>query len=258
MGLILLPSAIHAQQEGWITDAREVALAGAAQVELSARGNPAAMTSEGPVLSVYGSRFISLPGSDHRSVFIQNDSRAWKWGFGAVRFGDISYNRQALSGAIAHRIDRSTLGVRLDWNQFRSDARVSRALIFTVGGVTEIRPGLRVGAYLENPAFASLGNQSLPVKMSAGIALQPSEGCTLYALVKKDLTRPPSWHGAMEFRVRQNVMLRVGFRHWPMLLAAGAGFRYWKVDADYGFQYNRATGVSLHATARYRLSSGKK
>lgn len=254
---ILISGVSPAQQPGYFPDARLRSLC-LADLVSGPWGNPAGMTSDGDAAHFHSTVIPRLEGAGEKSVHLQRTGAHAAFGFGVRRFGDDAFSHQALSLTASHRVASTRVGFRVEWNQFRSVNRLSRVVAFQLGSVTEIRPGLRIGVMLENPGFAQWGDASLPVRLSAGLMLSPSRTLSLYTALQKDLLHPPSLRSAMEWEFRRGIMLRSGFQLVPSLFSVGSGFHYWKVTADYGFQYARHTGPSFQASVRYMIHGNRR
>lgn len=247
----------RAQLQHVLPDARHVALSRSDLIS-GPWGNPADIPAQrGSHVHFYVGHHPFLPGMEVRSFLARQAHASASLSFGVVGTGDEHSSRQQLTSAVAHQLGNTALGFRLVWDQFRSPHRTSRVLSFQIGSVTRINRRLRVGLWLENPGFASWGDAPLPVRLSAGMSLEVSDDLSLYTSLRKDLRHPVSCQSGMEYRLKGAVRIRTGFQVYPSEWSAGVGHGYWRLAADYAVQMARHTGLSFHATARYRFGQRK-
>lgn len=244
------------QHEELLADARSAAMGSAAAALQQNRftfGNPASHKSEGLAISVFGSRMNGWSGGDCITAGILSGFRSYAFGAGVWRFGDDLYNRQIVSGLVAHGIGNTRLGLRLDWNQFSADGQpVQRNLAFTLGGLTRLHSGLVVGAFAENPGMAGVYGKPMAIRFSAGIRAHAAKGLSITTAVVQEVRSPASWSAGLEYAYRDKVSIRLGTGLYPYRFSAGAGFYYWRVAADFAMVYSYHTGAAMQATATYR------
>ena len=217
-------------------------------------GNPAAHDANGLNFSFGASRMTGWSGGDVRTAGILSETGSFQMGAGVWRFGDEVYNRQMISGLLAHGIGHTRLGLRIDLNQFNADGQSARHnLAFTAGGMTSIHSRLTVGAFAENLGAARLYGKPMAIRFSAGIGARPVPQLSIVAAVMQEIRSPASWSAGLEYAYRNQVHIRMGVGLYPYRLSAGVGFMCWRVQADFATAYAFHTGISLLATASVHL-----
>jgi hypothetical protein len=127
-----------------------------------------------------------------------------------------------------------------------------------VGGITELAPWLKVGAYVVNPnqpVISRDDGERLPTRLTAGIAIIPGERVLAAVEVEKDMEYNASWKAAIEYRPLGRFHFRMGCSLVPQHFSAGVGFRSTRLRLDYAMDYSAYLGIGHHVTAGYPFLS---
>lgn len=173
------------------------------------------------------------------------------------RFGGSLYNELRVGAAYGYRLGIISVGARLDLLQvsFR-DLSSRRALVASLGGQAELIPGqLRLGVYLYNLTQARLADyqdERVPTVLRAGVAYQASPQVLLLAEAEKDVERPPSFKGGVEYRPAAPVAVRLGYSSLSEQTTAGAGVRTGSFQFDYAAGLHRVLGLSQFLSVNWQ------
>lgn len=201
----------------------------------------------------------ALPGSARMAASVQLPFQSFTTGIGFFRFGDALYNEQLISLGIANRIGITSLGAKVNFNQYRADGfGVLSALSVDMGGITQLTPEIRVAAYITNLTQASINNGSserLPTRMVVGVGFQFTKKMVATTEVEKDIEYPLSWRTGFEYDVYRNLFFRTGYQLQPNALYFGLGARRKRLSIDYAMRYHFLLGTSHQASATFLLAS---
>lgn len=155
------------------------------------------------------------------------------------------YAEQRLRLAYSRRLGlRFTLGGSLD--AMRVDAPEygsATAATFGLGVLAEPVPRLWLGARIQNPLQAKIGDHVLPTVVRIGAAWRSSASLLWLLDAEKDLER--------------RTQLRVGFEYKPLpALALRAGVRSAPGRASLGAGFTLKNGLALHAAAEWHPALG--
>ncbi len=162
-------------------------------------------------------------------------------GITLFRFGDDLYSESLLGATFANRLGIASLGARVNYLQYRANGLGTHSVLtIDAGGVAELTPGLKIGAWIQNlnrPALVEQGNHT-PVRMTVGLACSPADHVTLVAGLEKDLDNPTTLKCGLEYVLRNRVYLRSGFNLKPNAAFFGTGYTMRRLQFDYALQYN--------------------
>jgi hypothetical protein len=215
-----------------------------------------------PVASfAYESR-PALPGSNRTAAIFSSPVKIGVIGIGLFRFGDDVYNEQIISAGYSNQFGIASLGLKLNYVQYRADGFGTRsALSANCGGIAQITPTILVGAYIVNliqPRLSTLDQERLPTKLVAGFSFKPIDQFLVAVEIEKELQYDALIKGGMEYRVHKKVTARTGFHVHPNAAFFGFGFQIKKLKVDYALQYSASMNVAHQASAAYRFEKRTK
>lgn len=175
----------------------------------------------------------------------------------AFRFGDDLYNEQMLSGGFANTFGLASLGLKMNYIQYRAQGLQARhAFTVSFGGIASLTETLSFGASIINinqPVIDDLTGERIPTLLMAGLAFTPSAKLFVTTEIEKDMEYPATWKSGLEYVVLKKVAFRTGFNLHPQAGFFGLGFKSRKFDLDYSMQLSDPYGLSHQATATYQL-----
>lgn len=177
-------------------------------------------------------------------------------GISAFRFGDDLYNEQIISSGFANTFGLASLGIKVNFIQYRGEAmQVRQAITASFGGIANLTERLSFGAHAHNinqPVINELTGERIPTRLVAGIALKPSENLFLSAEVDKDLEYAPVFKSGLEYLFSKKIAFRTGFNFNPEAGFFGVGFKAAKLELDYALQLSEPYGISHQATVTWQ------
>ena len=219
-------------------------------------GNPASPASS--ALRFSFCKPLDLDGMDQYAFSFGWTRRQTQFGFSISSIGDVLFKQNLLSAQFGHRIGNTIIALRNDLFQFTGENRVTRFQYgVTIGSFTQLSEKVFTGIYLSNINAISAVNFSgtLPVRMSLGLAYQPIGDLLLVAECSKDIRHSPIFRTGVEYEVVRRLTIRAGVNISTSELYVGTGFRFWKLSADYAFQYSSYRGVVVTASSTIKLST---
>jgi hypothetical protein len=173
-------------------------------------------------------------------------------GAGVFRFGDDLYNEQSISLGFANTFGLASLGLKIDWRQYRADGLPARnAFTVSFGGLARLTPQLLFGAHIVNinqPIINTWTEERVPTRLVAGLAFAPTEKLIVACEVEKEPDYSATFKSGVEYKASRKIAFRSGFNLHPQAGFFGTGFKSGKFDLDYSLQYNDPTGISHQAT----------
>lgn len=173
-------------------------------------------------------------------------------GISAFRFGDDLYREQMLSIGYADRFGLASLGIKLNYLQYRVEGNATRnALTLSFGGIATITPDFSFGAHIVNinqPIVNELTGERVPTILFAGMAVKLSDQLTLAGELEQHQQRTPIAKAGLEYKAHKKITFRTGFNLNPQAGFFGMGFSVKKYDLDYAMQLTHAFGLSHQAT----------
>ncbi len=200
-----------------------------------------------------------LPGANRTGAGILLPSSVGAWSAGAFRFGDDVYSEQLLFAGFSHRLGSTSLGVKVNFVQYKTDGFDTRSTVtMDVGGLTRLTPDWYVAAGIFNVTQASITeDEVLPVTLVAAMGWHPEGGPLLTAEVEKRAGFPLRVKGGAEFGVKKKIFFRSGFSLNPVLLSGGIGAKTRRLNLDFSTSYSEALSFFHQASATYRLRNPK-
>lgn len=174
-------------------------------------------------------------------------------GIGVFRFGDAVYSEQLASIGLAHQIANTSLGVKLNWVQYRADGfGVQSAATLDFGGISQITQQMRIGAYITNltqSSFQSTENYRLPTRLIIGVSFQLTSTVLVATELEKDLDYKPVFKSGLEYEPIKNFFLRGGFNFYPQNYYFGLGSKWKSITANYAVRFNHLLGSTHQISA---------
>ncbi|TAF63593.1 MAG: hypothetical protein EAZ55_13470 [Cytophagales bacterium] len=179
-------------------------------------------------------------------------------GISISRFGNSLYNEQKLGIGYGHRIEKVSLGIKLNYLQIQvQDMGSAQQLVGEIGGLAEITPQLFWGAYIYNFNLAKITGEyetiALPVVLRTGIGYQPLKSLLIAAEVERNLQQNTSIKWGVEYQLSKAFLLRTGIHTEPFLGHLGMGFRNDAVHFDYAISLHERLGFSHQISAHYKF-----
>jgi hypothetical protein len=179
-------------------------------------------------------------------------------GISSFRFGDDLYNEHVLSMGFANSFGLASLGVKINWIQYRTKVAAPRTgLTFSFGGIAALTPALSVGAHIVNinqPVLNDLTDERMPTRLMVGMALKLSEKLIVAAEIEEDLRQSPTLKSGIQFQALRKIAFRSGFNLHPEAAFFGLGFKVRKFELDYAVQWSYLFGLTHQATVTFALT----
>ncbi|MCU0378831.1 MAG: hypothetical protein MUC78_11305 [Bacteroidales bacterium] len=161
-----------------------------------------------------------------------------------THYGNGDYYRVFSGVGSAVKItDRFALGIQIDYLTERSigDYRDLSHITFEAGTIMDITSDLTVGLHILNP-LASLN--SMPSSVSAAVAWHQSDNLYVTAQLSKVTDEPLSFHGGINWKIMDKLVLMSGYMSSPSAFALGTGLRAGQLQIDAGFLIYSVTGIT--------------
>lgn len=180
-------------------------------------------------------------------------------GASVFRFGDDLYSEHVVSCGYANKLGLASLGVKLNWLQFRADNLPTRnAVTVSFGGIARITSGILIGAHIMNvnqPEINEISGERVTSCLVAGVALQPSSKVTASAELEKLIDQPPVVKTGIEYEPFARCAFRTGFNLYPTSVFAGFGVNARRLQADYAVHSSPVFGFCHQASVCYRVKN---
>lgn len=169
-------------------------------------------------------------------------------GIGASYFGDNLLSKTKLIAAAAHRIGKTSLGIKTTYDQLRVKEIGSNSILYIdIGGQIIITKQLTIGMTINNinqAKFDTLALSSPNTVVQLGIDYHPHDKLRLLAQVEKNILNPAVLRLALEYAVSANVIIRTGIIPSPTAVFVGTGFHSLKINIDLVGSYQQSLGWS--------------
>jgi hypothetical protein len=180
-------------------------------------------------------------------------------GLAVSRYGTGAHHQHSFSAIVAHRLDKVSLAVKVGMVQLATEGfSTRRTLVLSAGGITELIPNLKIGAYAYNLNASVLNEETsdkLPTLLQIGVNWQAVEQLTIYSEVEKELDLDTRLKTGLEYTLRSFLILRTGFSTQPSTTHAGLGMRHRQLIFDYAAQVHRYLGLRHHLTLGLSLAN---
>ncbi|MPR34556.1 hypothetical protein [Salmonirosea aquatica] len=179
-------------------------------------------------------------------------------GFSMQRFGDKLYNELSFGLGVAHRINRISLGLKINYRQIAVNAPSlslsKKALVVEMGGIAQLSSTVYLGAHVYNLAqgtFSGEGSEKLPTVLKTGLSYIPIESLRLSAEFVKNTDYAASLRAGLEYEIIPNLYVRTGIASKPYTNHFGLGFVGGTFAVDYAASSHPQLGWSHHFTLAY-------
>lgn len=186
-------------------------------------------------------------------------------GISIQRFGDKVYNELSLGAGLAHRINRVSLGLRVNYRQLAvttSTLSISRkALVVEMGGIVQLTSTLYFGAHIYNltqSGFSGDRDTDLPTLLRTGLTYKPTAGLRVSAELYKNTDYPASIRAGLEYELIKRLLVRTGLSTKPYTNHFGLGLAGDSFSLDYAATSHPQLGWSHHVTLSYGWKKPEK
>jgi hypothetical protein len=183
-------------------------------------------------------------------------------GLSISHFGDQLFNEVNLGLGVSHRIEKVSLGLKVNYVQFvMQGLQTKTALAIEFGGLMQFTKHLFVAAHIYNfnqAQIASFRDERLPTIMKAGISYRPLDNIILNAEAIKDIDYPTNVRMGAEYKPIKKLSLRGGFSVNPVIFNYGAGFEVAGFHFDYALSTHTVLLPAHHLSVAYRFRKLKK
>lgn len=196
-----------------------------------------------------------LMGANRMAAAFNATLRKINFSAGMYRFGDDLYSEQLISAGIGNQFGITSLGLKMNVVQYRSDGLgVFHAFSLDFGGITELTPKLLISAYITNLNRAKINHETgerIPTLLTAGLTFRADKHFFITSELMKDLDYLTTWRTGMEYILKEKVFFRTGFNLNPNAAFFGVGGKKKNIQLDYAIQFNSITGPVHQASASY-------
>ncbi|GAA4303744.1 hypothetical protein GCM10023183_16630 [Nibribacter koreensis] len=169
-------------------------------------------------------------------------------GLDVQRYGGELYNEQRLGIGVAHQLGQVRLGVKVDVLQVRVQEWGSRkAVALSLGGQSEVIPGLTFGAHIYNLNQAKLAefeDERVPTVMKVGLGYQAVSKVLLLAEIEKELEADAAVKAGVEYQVIPAMTLRTGFNSGTRSGTGGVEVKFGQFQVAYALGAQSRLGLS--------------
>lgn len=210
--------------------------------------NPAGLVfNQAEIVAGYQSKYTYL-GIDDGAFGFTFPIKNTALGIGASYFGDNLLSKTKAVGAIAHKIGKTTLGIKTTYDQLRIEEIGSKGIFYLdIGGQITISEELIIGLVINNinqAKFDTLSLSSPITSVKVGINYHPHDKLTLLAQVEKDISNPTLLRLGLEYAVSKHVIIRTGITPSPTAAFAGLGLGWAKIKFDLVGSFQQTLGWS--------------
>jgi hypothetical protein len=260
---ILAANAANAQSVSTLMGGRQLAMANSSSTladEWSLFNNVAGLFKQKQLCGIFAYEATpSLPGANRVAASFIVPTNWATAGIGFFKFGDALYNEQIVSAGAAHQVGITSLGIKVNYTQYRAEGFGTQAAIsIDFGGITALTKQISIAAYVTNITQSSLTSSTgerLPTRLVVGVGLTLSDKVIVNTEIEKELGYPISWRTGIEYDIYERIFIRTGYSLNPNALHVGIGTKKKRLGIDYGLRYHLLLGVTHQASASYRLSN---
>lgn len=231
------------------------------QSPLSIYSNPAGFADERqPSVGVqYENRFLLKELRTASGFFILPVHRS-TFGFSISQFGQGSWRESQLSLGLAKKLSgRLATGMVVHYyGLYLAENRNHIGILLADLGIQyQFKNGFRAGMQLFNPYSYKANELNLkfeyPTVFRAGLQKVIDNSLLLAFECRKQLDSPVEFRGGMEFKIREQVQLRMGIDARASVFAMGVGYSLKGFQTDLSFSYHQYLGYSPAFSIYYQL-----
>jgi hypothetical protein len=182
-------------------------------------------------------------------------------GFKLFRSGNEIYNEQVAGIALGHKIGNVSLGLNADYLQVNIQNFATKStLIISFGGKVQLSKTLFLGAHVYNMNLAKMSayqDERVPTIMKGGLSYRPFEKLMVSAEVVKDIYAKPDIRAGLEYKIIENLPIRVGINTLTNAFFTGLGVRVKDFELDYAIATRQVYGATHTITLNYKLRRNK-
>ncbi len=179
-------------------------------------------------------------------------------GIGVSYFGDNLLSKSKVVAAIAHKIGKTSLGIKTTYDQLRVDEIDSKGILYLdIGGQILISKQVTLGMVINNitqSKFDTLSTSNPNTLVQFGINYHPHEKLILLVQVEKNISDPALIRFGLEYMVSKNVAVRTGVVPSPTAIYGGIGFNWFKMKLDLAGSFQQALGWSGGVSIRVPIT----
>lgn len=196
----------------------------------------------------YGGAAFAMPFKDRHYVGAEVGS-----------FGYSNYRETKASLAYAtHFLGVLSVGTKVNFSNVNiPDLGSSTTAFVDIGLNYSLSKTLSIGASAYNVNQAKIrtvnGKQNIPTVLSAGISYTPSEKILLVADIQKDMTRPLSIRGGVEYFFIKNLCARIGMSSQPLSTNIGIGWQFKGINLDIAGSLHERLGFTPSLSLSYKF-----
>ncbi len=212
--------------------------------------NPACILFEPQSMDAFASYAnpFHIPELHLGGVALQYSAKRYAVGGAVQYFGNRIYreNQFLLTGAL-RAAKRFVVGANVRYAALTiSGYGQSGALLFDVGGLLRLHPGVAFGFAIKNANYAVIGRarEPMPQILSTGVSVRAAPRLLLNVDLYKDARFPVDARFGAEFSPFSVLSLRVGTATEPSRVCAGFSLKFVHFRIDYAFKSHDDLGAS--------------
>ncbi len=210
--------------------------------------NPAGMPfNQMQLMAAYQSKYVSLGINDGAFGFSFPISQT-ALGVGVSYFGDQLLSKTKAVASVAHRLGKTTLGLKTTYDQLRVPEVGTQGIFYVdVGGQIDIGEQFTVGMALANlnlAKFDTLTGSQPASQVQIGINYHPHEKLILTASVEKDIAHPAVVRAGFEYALSPYARVRTGIVPKPTAGYVGVGLSWLQMQLNLTGAYQQNLGWS--------------
>jgi hypothetical protein len=177
-------------------------------------------------------------------------------------FGDNLFNEVNAGLGISHKIEKVSLGLKINYVQFSIQNLSTKSILaLEFGGKMQFSKHLFVAAHIYNlnqAKIADFQDERLPTIMKAGLGFVPIEKLILNIEAIKDIDYPANMRCGAEYKPIPKLALRSGLSVNPLIYSYGLGLELAAFSFDYALTTHTALLPAHHLSVAYKLRNLKK
>lgn len=207
----------------------------------------------------YENRFL-LDELRTASAFLVFPVQRTNFGFSLSQFGNGSYRENNFSLGVAKKLsNRFFAGIQFHYRSLylAENKRRAGTLAVDIGAQYLLFKDVHLGVQVFNPWPQPI--QTMVVKFNNPMVLRFGlhkvfEESLLFAVeVRKQSDQQLEFNSGMEFRIREQVQLRMGIEARTALFSIGVGYSLKRIQTDLAFSYHQYLGYSPAFSIYYQL-----
>jgi hypothetical protein len=178
---------------------------------------------------------------------------------GLFRSGDNIFSKQVASVSYANELGIASLGASVQYIQISAEGFGSKGVLsFSAGGITELTPWIKVGAYIVNISQPEISeHEKIPTMLVLGVCLVASTKVNVYLEVEQELQEKPLIKAGVEYQPNKKFMVRTGIHPEPAAGFMGFAFMMKQLEFNYALSYRQTLGNGHQLSVSYRLPPKK-